>query len=421
MKARKYVLNQFICLMGLILIFTGCESKESIVIPKYVPVEHPLLLKMQSLSVSENNGFRLFGKSKRYQKRGVQIVILQGDPFEMGYARGVLLKNEIRSWVRDVLYMVQKLSFGTSIGRDILMNRAKEIEKHIPKEYLEELLGLSAATDVDYTTLLMLNIIETIGRQFKGCTSLAVTTSDGSLLRSRNLDYQDIELFESWLLVFYKPTNGSSFVSVSTPASIGVLTAMNENGITIGTHEIYRSSKNWQGIPADILHRYVIQYSSSLKEAEKILSQANRTIPELWMVTDTNGALNFEFNQEEVAVETMTSKYLILTNHTRQINEGLSYPNTEDRYSYADSFLEQNMDDMNLEKLISLIRSHTICCSYSVSHNIHAAIFKPATLDFWIAIDTPIAARGKWIGFNLPFEIYEKGEDNELINITPMK
>ena len=101
-------------------------------------------------------------------------MILHGDPFEMGYDRGVLLKKEIRSWVRDVFYMIQKLSFGTSIGKKILMNRAKEIEKHVPKEYREELLGLSAVADVDYTTLLMLNSIETIGRQFKGCTSLAV-------------------------------------------------------------------------------------------------------------------------------------------------------------------------------------------------------------------------------------------------------
>ena len=75
---------------------------------------------------------------------------------------------------------------------------------------------------------------------------------------------------------------------------------------------------------------------------------------------------------------------------------------------------------MNLEKLIFLNRTKTICCDYGSSHNIHAAIFKPATLDFWVAIDTPVATRGKWVGFNLSFELYKKGRDPEPAIIPPM-
>ena len=61
---------------------------------------------MRSLSVSNNNGTVSFGQSKRYQKRGINVVVLHGEPFEIGYSRGILLKKDIRTWVRDVLYMI---------------------------------------------------------------------------------------------------------------------------------------------------------------------------------------------------------------------------------------------------------------------------------------------------------------------------
>ena len=71
-----------------------------------------------------------------------------------------------------------------------MVSRASEVEHFIPAEYQEELNGLSAGSEIDYEMLLMLDVLDTIGRTF-GCTAVAVKGKDGKLLRSRNLDYKD--------------------------------------------------------------------------------------------------------------------------------------------------------------------------------------------------------------------------------------
>jgi hypothetical protein len=37
--------------------------------------------------------------------------VLRGGPYEMGYARGMILKNEIRDWVKDFLFQLNVRSF----------------------------------------------------------------------------------------------------------------------------------------------------------------------------------------------------------------------------------------------------------------------------------------------------------------------
>jgi hypothetical protein len=45
--------------------------------------------------------------------------------------------------------------------------------------------------------------------------------------------------------------------------------------------------------------------------------------------------------------------------------------------------------------------------------NLHSVIFKPDTLDFWLAAGPPPASRGRWVGFNFKKEMYGKGTDPE--------
>ncbi len=116
-------------------------------------------------------------------------------------------KNPIKtaSWKnlsRTIQNMIKTQSLGTRIGVNLMKSRAKEIEPFIPREYQEELNGLSAGSGIDYEMLLMLNVLDTIGRHF-GCTSVAVRGEDGKLLRSRNLDYKDYAIFKPDTLEFW--------------------------------------------------------------------------------------------------------------------------------------------------------------------------------------------------------------------------
>ncbi len=101
----------------------------------------------------------------------------------------------------------------------------------------------------------------------------------------------------------------------------------------------------------------------------------------------------------------MADDYLILTNHTRRLNIGKAYENSSDRYNEAKAFLAGNHGEMNLHKLIDLNRGNEIrWMKYPEVTNLHSAIFRANTLDFWAVAGPSPATRGKWVGFNLKIE-----------------
>jgi hypothetical protein len=67
----------------------------------------------------------------------------------MGYAHGVLLKEEMIPWIREAIYWAKTQSFGTSLLENTLMDRAREVEQYIPDKYITELKGLAAGSGID--------------------------------------------------------------------------------------------------------------------------------------------------------------------------------------------------------------------------------------------------------------------------------
>jgi len=110
-----------------------------------------------------------------------------------------------------------------------------------------------------------------------------------------------------------------------------------------------------------------------------------------------------------------------LTNYTRALNIGIKSSNSLARYQEAASFLKKFKHQINEKKLIELHRQPLISTLYyNVWTNIHSAIFNSNTLDFWIAVDTPKASLGRWIGFNLTNELYPNGAARDIIIIPPL-
>ena len=405
----------------LISLLSGCVSKESIKVPESQPLPHPKLTEMQSLALEERDRVTYFGRSKKYYKNGIRILVLSGEPYEIGYSQGALLRDEIKLWVKEFLYLVKKKSLGTSYGENLLNKRAKELEEFIPSEYREELQGLSAGSGIDHDLLLVMNILGPVLMDV-ACASVVIRSPDDSLLRSRNLDLYNQPAPPAGLY-FYKPASGYAFVSIShLPGFIGTRTAFNETGLNIGAHDISRASrKNAKGQPEFILRRQVAQYAGSVKQAGQMLKAARRSGSKMWLVADSKTAGIYEFNSEEIGYYGMKEDYLILTNHTRILNIGKPYESSFDRYNEAEAYLVGHHSEMNVNKLVDLNRGSEICWTkYPEVTNLHSAIFKADTLDFWIAAGPPPATRGRWVGFNLNRELYGKGNDPEPL-IVPAK
>ena len=214
-------------ILSIIFLF-GCVSKENVKVPLSDPLPHPKLAQMQSLSIEEKDGVTYFGRSRKYKKRGITVVSLKGDPYEMGYAHGVLLKDEMKPWIKEALYWMKNLSYGTSVLENTLMDRAKEIEQYIPEKYIAELKGLAAGSGIDYDFILMLNTAGTTGWRFLSCTSVAVKRQDGKLIRSRSFETLIGQMLKPVILFIYQPSQGYAFANVGFTGMISAHTAMNE-------------------------------------------------------------------------------------------------------------------------------------------------------------------------------------------------
>ncbi len=93
--AEKRIPLALLPLTLLIVLMSGCVSKDNIIIPPSQPIPHPKLTQMQSLALKEIDQVTYFGRSKKYQKNGIQVVVLSGAPYEIGYSQGVLLQDEM--------------------------------------------------------------------------------------------------------------------------------------------------------------------------------------------------------------------------------------------------------------------------------------------------------------------------------------
>ena len=417
-QAFKIRSGFFIVLFLSIIQLSGCVSKKNIKIPLSDPLPHPKLAQMQSMSIEERDGVIYFGQNRKYQKRGITVVSLRGDPYEMGYAHGVLLKDQMKPWIKEALYWAKNQFLGTSLLENLLMDRAKEVEQYIPENYKAELKGLAAGSGIDYDFIMALNTASTTMGRYLSCTSVAVKGQDGKIIRSRGQEIQlgqGASILEPKILFINQPSQGYAFASVWIPGMIGVLTAMNETGLNFGQHTIWGVYGHWKGIPVDILYRKIIESADSVEEVGEILKKARCVRPQMNMVTDRKKARIYEYDPSDIGYKDMEEDGLVLANFTRVLNIGRRHHSK--RYQTARSFLNNYQDKIDIYRLVELLRTDEISCVDSpITQSYHSAIFVPETLDFWIAVDPPPANRGRWVGFNLKKEIDGSGhEPNPLI------
>ena len=88
------------------------------------------------------------------------------------------------------------------------------------------------------------------------------------------------------------PTTGNRFVAVTSPGMVGVITGMNKAGIGCG-QDFFRAKKK-AGYPTGVgmwlLGRKIVQYSSSIAEAEALIRASNEGAPSFIIVGDAKGA-----------------------------------------------------------------------------------------------------------------------------------
>jgi hypothetical protein len=166
------------------------------------------------------------------------------------------------------------------------------------------------------------------------CSTIALPASaspDGVARMGRNLDFPSLNIADkmSVVLVYHPESDGSQnksdssrrnkFVAIGWPGLIGVLTGMNEHGLTIANMEIPRAPRYPSAMPYTLFYRTVLERCRTVDEAIELLKSSARQSTNNLMLMDADGQRAVvEMTPDLVHVRRgVEGEALISTNHQR--------------------------------------------------------------------------------------------------------
>ena len=354
-----------------------------------------------------------FNLSKKYIKAGITVVYLTGSPYEIGLAHGKLCKNEILTANKPFLDIYEKVSLDP---QNKWLEVSRKLEKHIPKEYLEEMRGIADGAEIEYDKILFLNTLTTISMGNR-CFAFAFKETNSKIVTFRQIDEdKKSSLYKNMILYIIRPQKGYGLAAILNPGWVDGESGINEKGITVSQNNIHIRQTEWDIMPITQLSRQILQYSKTIDEAEQLLEKRKAFPARLLFVSSKESASIFEIANKEKARIDMDNGYLTLANHACVIPSKNVQSSSTRRLDFGNEFLQENLREMDKKKALELVRSSPISWRWNLGiHNRQSFIFSPSDLNFWIAIPpdsnfTP-ASYGPYIGFHLRHELYGSGDE----------
>ncbi len=423
-------------LIILVFIFSSCGTKKSLNdlpdLSSYTLNEEPRQSINDSLFFKENSSLRKneFGQW--------ELVAFGNNPYDLGNTIGVLTQELMVSqedlFFEKVRTMVPS-EFKQNLLRNFLIWYGRKMYLHVNEEYKAEIYGISKYGSINndlfgnnYLKTLFLHGAHDIGHALQdlalvGCSSFAVwgeNTIDGNLLIARNFDfYAGDEFAEEKLISFIQPEKGYKFMAVSWAGMIGVMSGMNEKGLTVtinaGKSDVPLVAKT----PISLVTREILQYASTIKEAIAIAKQREVFISEAIMVGSAidNKAIIIEMSPENFDVfEVENSSKLICTNHFQSEaykdddnnTKAILESHSKYRFDRMKELLTET-DKVTPKKAVDILRNREGLQNLKIGYGNekalnqllahHGIVFQPANKMVWVS--TSPYQLGEFVAFQL--------------------
>jgi len=321
-------------LAGFLLLTISCGTKKAL---EHEPDKKDFIISSDlKIKISDS----LFFKGKNSLRKNVYgqwELVSSGNPMDLGNTIGNLSSQLVKKQEAVFFDKVEELvpsKFSRYFLRKFLAWYTRDMYLYVKEEYKDEIFGISPYLSDKYDYIadkyqrsLYLHAAHDIGHAMQdlalvGCSSFAVWgdhTPDGKLIIARNLDfYIGDEFAKEKIITFINPEKGYKFMSVSWAGFVGVMSGMNEKGLTVtinaGKSDIPKIAKN----PISLVAREIVQYASNIEEAIQIAKKKEVFVSESIMVGSAkdNKAVLIEISPENFGVfEVNNSSELICSNH----------------------------------------------------------------------------------------------------------
>jgi len=354
---------------------------------------------------------------------GIYELYIEGSPFEMGVTNGKLTQKLARDQEEAFIAFIKGLVPSESTLNYLkyfitLFNR--NLNTYIPSDIRKEIYGVSlyAADEFDfigdkYHRILNYHAAHDIGHTIQNmnlvnCTAFGVQgeyTKDSSLYIGRNLDFSAGDAFaKNKIVVFCKPDKGYKFAYISWGGMIGVLSGMNEHGLTISLNSAKSDIPFSAKTPVCIVSRLVLQNAKTIDEAYQIISKQETFVSESFLISSAidNKVVVIEKSLDKTALYESHSNKLVLTNHfqsdklknsqlnTEAMKEGCTMYRLERTHELIDKTPKIDyfkVADILRDKLGRSDKAIGIGNEMAVNQLIchHSVVFQPSTKKMWVS------------------------------------
>jgi hypothetical protein len=253
---------------------------------------------------------------------GVPVLTLAGTPAEIGEQFGVLaVKN-----APDLNGLLQRFLKDSKQEETFPAAKllAKSLAKNLSPAHRTEIEAAAKASGFELDNLLFAAAVYDLSSGM-GCSTILVEkdrSATGKTLFGRNFDWLPTQgLTEHTLVAVYKPAGKHAFAAVTVSPITGVISGMNDAGLSITINEIHlrqsadKSSFDWSGTPVLTLYRQVLEECTTVAEAEAYLKKAKRTTTACMTACDKGGGRVFEITPKTVHARGAVNGVTCCTNH----------------------------------------------------------------------------------------------------------
>ncbi|NDV81075.1 C45 family peptidase [Bacteroides sp. 51] len=383
--------------------------------------------------------YRQYGPNAlRQSESGLWELYVEGDAFQRGEAIGHLSE--------DLLYFQEKVfvdQIREIIPSDsylkflrffiILFNR--NLGENIPEEYRQEIYAISQSCTHEYDMIgtpyerqLNYHAAHDLGHAMQdymlvGCSSFAswgMHSEDSSLVIGRNFDfYMGDDFARNKQVAFYRPSTGHNFVTIGWVGMTGVLSGMNEHGLTVTINAAKSTMPTSSATPISVLTREILQYAQTIDEAYEIAKKRKTFVAESILIGSAKDgkAAIIEKSPDNIALFTQDEQQqLICTNHyqseafahEKNNRENIETSDSPYRFERLEELLAQE-GKMNEQKAAHVLRNYKgrddadlglaneMAINQFIAH--HSVIFKPEQRLIWVS--TSPWQSGKYVAYDL--------------------
>jgi hypothetical protein len=272
----------------------------------------------------------------RKSASGLYELYVEGKPYERGVVNGKLTKELLQKqeeYFNDQINKMIPSKFYLHFLKYFVGWFNRDLDKYVTPEYKAEIYGVSASASdkynyigSNYQRILNYHAAHDIGHALQnlalvGCTSFGTwggKSADSTMIIGRNFDFYVGDHFsENKIVAFEHPSEGHKFMSVTWGGFIGVVSGMNDKGLTVTINAAKSRIPTGSATPVSLVAREILQYAENISEAEAIARKRKMFVSESFLVgsAEDGKAVIIEKTPDSMAVYDPGKNYIICANH----------------------------------------------------------------------------------------------------------